>query len=148
MMRRLCSLSIATPVELREHKNLPSWVCTVFTRLPHRLGPMNSTHLIALCFLITAVTAQLPSWSDRTTNRLPGEAVTLAMAYDEGAQRTVAFGVNRLSNTWQWDGSNWTLASTAGPSGRDYHRCVYDSRRQRIVMVEEQCKVWEWNGSR
>jgi hypothetical protein len=45
------------------------------------------------------------------------------MAYDLGRQRVVLFGgwngTSNVSDTWEWDGSNWTRRSpAASPSAR------------------------------
>ena len=62
-----------------------------------------------------------------------------AMAYDVARQRVVLFGGNSLtsifSDTWEWDGSNWTLRSpTTSPSERFGHAMAYDVAHQRVVL--------------
>ncbi len=62
-----------------------------------------------------------------------------ALAYDVARQRVVLFGgggnTGVLSDTWEWDGSNWTQrAPTNSPSSRVYHAMAYDAARQRVVL--------------
>lgn len=79
------------------------------------------------------------------------------MAYDSQRGRTVLFGgydgppsliFNR--DTWEWDGSTWTLMATTGPPGRISHAMAYDSQRGRTVLFGGDpitSDTWEWNGS-
>ena len=47
-------------------------------------------------------------------------------------------GGTDINDTWEWDGTNWTLrqaANTPGaPGPRGAHRLVYDPDRQQVVM--------------
>jgi hypothetical protein len=65
-----------------------------------------------------------------------------AMAYDSKRERTLLFGgvtesqgkfVN-FADTWSWDGNEWTEQEDAGPPGRNGHRLVYDTIRDRAVL--------------
>jgi len=60
------------------------------------------------------------------------------MAYDSARGVTVLFGGwdgdNRTSDTWEWDGSDWTSISTTGPSARIYLPMAYDSARGVTVL--------------
>ena len=66
------------------------------------------------------------------------------MAYDRGRQRVVLFGGYertpdarvRLGDTWEWDGTGWTLASTTGPAPRNGAVMAYDERLGRVVFVD------------
>ncbi len=58
-----------------------------------------------------------------------------AMVYDVASRRVVLFGGSALSDTWEWDGSNWTKRTpTKSPSARSYHAMAYDVARQRVVL--------------
>ncbi len=90
---------------------------------------------------------------------------SFAMAYDETRQRVVVFGGYStadprrefLNDTWVWNGSAWSQASTTGPSERASAAAVWDPVRQRVVMfggysVTSTARVlnndtWEWNGT-
>jgi hypothetical protein len=78
-----------------------------------------------------------------------------AAAYDPVRQRLVLFGGidgNQLSNeTWEWDGSQWSLRPTAlAPPARAGHAMAWDGTRGRIVVhggsgyLNDQ---WEWDGT-
>jgi len=84
-----------------------------------------------------------------------------AMTYDSKRLRTLLFGgvterqgefVN-FADTWIWDGNEWTEQQDAGPPGRNGHRLVYDTLRDRAVLFggTTDAKVvndtWEHNGS-
>src|SRR5688572_4916037 len=63
------------------------------------------------------------------------------MAYDAARQRIVLFGgridsgVAPLGQTWEWDGSSWSLQNpAASPPPRHSHALAYDAARQRIVL--------------
>lgn len=87
----------------------------------------------------------------------------LALAYDAGRQRIIAFGGialgfdgfdHHVAETWQWDGTTWTeIAIGGGPPARSDHAMAYDARRDRIVMFgganEYQTfnDVWEFDGT-
>jgi len=80
------------------------------------------------------------------------------MVYDPVRGRCVLFGGTSQSvlnnETWEWDGSTWTLMSTAGPNARSLHALAYDGTRQRVILFggTEQSgalptDTWEWDGS-
>jgi hypothetical protein len=74
------------------------------------------------------------------------------MAYDLVRQRVVLFGgrisTGFFSDTWEWDGSNWSQRTpAANPGGRHGHAMAYDVVRQRVVLfggLDNQ--TWEWDG--
>jgi hypothetical protein len=85
-----------------------------------------------------------------------------AMAYDCARKKAVLFGGRdddkicsngvsiRCQDTWEWDGSNWQLVSTTGPSARYGHAMAYDSARGKVVMFGGNGvtnDTWEWDGS-
>jgi hypothetical protein len=88
------------------------------------------------------------------------------MAYDSARGRVVLFGGNAsvqgsnafLGDTWEWDGTSWTLVATTGPSPRANHALAYDSARGRVVLfggaysdggtgILYGSDTWEWDGT-
>jgi len=81
------------------------------------------------------------------------------MSYDAKRGRLVLFGgygsVGILGDTWEWDGTTWTLRSTSGPHARYSHATVYDRTRGVTVLFGGHGKVspsplgdtWEWDGN-
>lgn len=83
-----------------------------------------------------------------------------AMAYDSARRRVVLFGGRDstgtdFDDTWEWDGSGWTLASESGPLARNAHAMAYDSARGRTVLfggfnygsLTYLGDTWEWDGN-
>ncbi len=85
-----------------------------------------------------------------------------AMAYDRRRGRLVLFGGERsdwsswlsLGDTWEFDGRQWSLRSTSGPSPRYNHAMAFDEARGVTVLyggVDEEtwglADVWEWDGA-
>jgi hypothetical protein len=82
------------------------------------------------------------------------------MAYDTARGVTVLFGgydgISNRGETWEWNGSKWTLRATDGPSPRREHAMAYDSVRGMAVLFGgrrgtwgDQDKfgdTWEWDG--
>lgn len=94
-----------------------------------------------------------------------------AMAYDAARGEVVLFGgqngfgcaegaTTRCGYTWAYDGAEWKVVATTGPSARTGHAMAYDSRRHRVVLFggndgSTSCdgsgtstcgRVWEWDG--
>jgi len=76
------------------------------------------------------------------------------MAYDQARGVTVLFGGyyydssiwcdwepcnthQYYSDTWEWDGSQWTERPVTGPPPRFGHAMAYDSTRQVIVLFAD-----------
>jgi hypothetical protein len=58
-----------------------------------------------------------------------------------------------LGDTWEWNGSVWTLRGVSGPTPRFGHAMAYDSARDRVVLVggvghHSTAGTWEWDGTR
>jgi cysteine-rich repeat protein len=55
------------------------------------------------------------------------------------------------SDTWEWDGTNWTRVTTVGPGGRRGHELVYDPDAQHVIVFGASNQgtedLWEWNGN-
>ena len=80
-----------------------------------------------------------------------------AMAYESARGRVVLFGGYcgaLLGDTWEWDGTRWTLRSSSGPAPRSGHGMAYDSARGRVVLFGGYSgsgnylgDTWEWDGA-
>ena len=81
------------------------------------------------------------------------------IAYDPVRDLVVAFGGwDDLSDTWEWDGTRWKLASQAGPSPRLHPELAFDSARGKVVLFggcecdddlgteRYPADLWEWDG--
>lgn len=97
-------------------------------------------------------------WTLRSTVG-PQPRFNHAMAYDSSRQRVVLFGghdgSSLLSDTWEYNPATNTWAQifpANAPSARVWHRMVYDSARQRVVLFgglngSPLQDTWEWNGT-
>lgn len=92
----------------------------------------------------------------------PAARFVFAAASDSTRSRVVLFGganfaqgnPQALGDTWEWDGSLWTLQNETGPSARSGHRMAFDSVRARTVLFggslidgSAQGDTWEWSGT-
>ena len=100
------------------------------------------------------------AWTLRSTTG-PTARVRHAMAYDSARGVTVLFGGLDASggggslvskgDTWEWDGTAWTLRATTGPAPRTSHAMAYDKARGRTVLfggfgASVFGDTWEWDG--
>jgi len=110
------------------------------------------------------------TWENMTPTPLPpawpSARLLHALAYDSARDRLILFGgfpgvsnFERLADVWEWDGDSrtWTNATpdplpASWPTERYSHTMVYDSKRQRTVVVGGYAggpslgDVWEWDG--
>lgn len=79
-----------------------------------------------------------------------------AMALDAARNRVVMFGGGNafgpLGDTWEWDGANWALRATSGPSARANHAMAFDAAHARTVLFGGHSgstlgDTWTWNGT-
>lgn len=93
------------------------------------------------------------TWIARASSG-PAPRFDHGMTYDSFRQKTVLFGGtvafgsgagNFSSETWEWDGSTWTLAATVGPPAQTRHCMAYDPVRRRTVLYGSG-EIWEWDG--
>lgn len=84
-----------------------------------------------------------------------------ALAYDRVRNVTVLFGGltgilgPSMGDTWEWDGTTWTLVATTDPAARHDHAMVFDRERNVTVLFGGNSTLggsglsdtWEWNGS-
>lgn len=81
-----------------------------------------------------------------------------AVAFDSGRNRLVLFGgqpnsggSTYLSDTWEFDGANWTQQEDTGPSPRTAHTMAYDGVGRVILFGGNNANqvfddTWAWNG--
>lgn len=100
------------------------------------------------------------SWSQiPKTTPWPSGRRFFPMAYDPDRQRTVLYGgidtgCTGLSDTWEWDGQSWYLASTSGPGALTSGELCYDPLRQQMLLFGgiRGCNgvpvdgLWAWDG--
>ncbi len=101
------------------------------------------------------------AWDDGEWRQIHGDMpparAEASMVYDSNRQRLVLFGgyrmingqVERLGDTWEWDGIRWVEKSRRGPSPRNGAAMAYDFRRQRVVLYGgngASAETWEWDG--
>lgn len=86
------------------------------------------------------------------------------MAYDSNRGVTVLFGgllagdATASNQTWEWNGTAWTLRTSTGPAARFGHALAYDAERRVTVLFGGVTyntanpptlndETWEWNGT-
>src|SRR5262245_19511074 len=113
--------------------------------------------LLSLAALASDVFAA-PQWVQQAVPG-PSPRTEFGFAYDSGRGVSVLFGgssnltftaVNR--ETWEWDGVQWSLRSTTGPTARCDNAFAYDSNRHRVVSFGGynggyMSDTWEWDGT-
>lgn len=121
-------------------------------------------------FILSASSAETVEWNGqawtlRTPAQSPPPREVFGMAYDSARGVTVLFGgfqsnadgtvITALGDTWEWDGNNWTLRNTVGPSPRDNVAMAFDSTRRVTVLfggaemtsTAYKTDTWEWDGN-
>lgn len=90
---------------------------------------------------------------------VPSTRDSATLVYDASRSKVVLFGGRKrdgyyLSDTWEWDGTQWTKRSTAAsPPPRFRHSMVYDPVRKRSLILGGQNNsgllgdVWAFNGT-
>lgn len=103
------------------------------------------------------------TWTQASPATHPSARIGAAMTYDPVAKRLVLFGgvtqprtnPTYVSETWTWDGTNWTNVTPATnlPPGRVAPAFAYDPVRQRAVLFGGSGSgapvgdTWEWDGT-
>jgi hypothetical protein len=86
----------------------------------------------------------------------PPARYSAGAAFDSDRGVLVMFGGwngSPLGDTWEWNGSAWRLAATAGPQARNAPALAYDPVRRKTVLFGGDADgatrgdTWEWNGS-
>ncbi|WP_263351921.1 choice-of-anchor D domain-containing protein [Acidicapsa acidisoli] len=97
-----------------------------------------------------------PAWVQQSPAANPGGRFESSITYDAAHGQVVLFsGDTEPSDTWLWNGYNWTEASTTGPSPRYNPAMVYDAAHGQVVLFGgtdynsgiRQGDTWVWNGS-
>jgi len=99
-----------------------------------------------------------PGWTQQFPSNYPPARNECAIAYDSGNEVVVLFGGlggGTQSDTWLWNGINWSQVATTGPSPRYDVAIAYDSHRSVVVLFGGKLyspltfynDTWEWNGS-
>ncbi|HLZ70739.1 MAG TPA: kelch repeat-containing protein [Dehalococcoidia bacterium] len=102
-------------------------------------------------------------WVQRRSAESPSYRYDAAMAYDEARQVVVLFGGccdgldnNGLSDTWIWDGAQWTEAHPpASPPARSQAAMAYDPRSRLVLLFggevlpgnDSSDDLWGWDGA-
>ncbi len=99
-------------------------------------------------------------WVQRFPVQSPPVRYSHAMAYDGAREEVVLFGGfpfpagTLFSDTWLWNGVNWTQSPTSGPSRRGAHSMAYDSGRRETLLFGGSSQTggvlgdtWIWNGA-
>lgn len=122
--------------------------------------PRSKLVLFALTFGTSAghLCAQFPTWTEVSTSG-PSARYGHQMAYDSQRGVITLFGGQTLGpnysstylgDTWEWNGTSWTQASSTGPSPRSLPAMAYDAGRGVTVLFgghSLQNDTWEWNGT-
>jgi uncharacterized protein (TIGR03437 family) len=100
------------------------------------------------------------AWTQKFPQNSPPARYQHAMAYDSAHGEVVLFGGlygnllnDSLSDTWLWDGNNWTQQSPqTSPPALSGHAMVYDSNQAQVVLYGglgqgNPNETWLWDGS-
>jgi hypothetical protein len=101
------------------------------------------------------------AWRCLSADGPPGRADGF-LVFDAARSRLVLFGgrvfeANRrmrfMRDTWEWDGSRWTLVDTAGPGPRIHGAAAYDAQRRAVIIqggggADSILRdMWQWSGT-
>jgi hypothetical protein len=107
-------------------------------------------------------------WIQLNPATVPTPRADHAMAYDAAHGKLVMFGggnwvstnyVSQYGDTWTWNGTDWTHASTVGPHARSDVYMTYDAPLGRVVMfggydndassasASDFQDTWSWTGT-
>lgn len=99
-----------------------------------------STSALFLLFASAGSAVAQLAWTQVTPANSPGGRYGHAMAYHEARGRMVLFGgandtVNKLDDTWEFDGTTWQLMSTTvRPPARRWHAMVYSPTFRSVLL--------------
>lgn len=114
------------------------------------------TFLCAILLSMAAAAGPCPFWTQAAPANAPSARERHAMVFDSTRGVIVLFGGSDAAGldgeTWEWNGTNWTLRSTSGPSARRHHAMAFDSARGVTVLFGGRDSAyrgdtWEWNGT-
>ena len=82
------------------------------------------------------------TWTNRTPGGTPfssPQRFNTPVVYDPARRRTMFYGgevvANRLNDTWQWDGTQWTQYTATNVGNRGRHTMTFDRARGVVVMA-------------
>jgi len=96
------------------------------------------------------------AWTRRETATTPRAHFAKGLAWDVSRGRLVLTGGEGMSDgdgydwvemrTWEFDGTDWTVAADAAPAGST---AVYDSgaARTTMILVGSTPRIWTWDGA-
>jgi hypothetical protein len=100
------------------------------------------------------------AWAQATTADDPHPTACdhMKLAYDVDVGHTLLVGGgdddrNLSTETWAWDGSDWTLLDEDGPVGRAHHGLVHDDANDRTLLYGGYDgdsvfdDFWSWDGT-
>ncbi|MCK4659379.1 MAG: hypothetical protein KAV82_07645 [Phycisphaerae bacterium] len=100
-----------------------------------------------------------PGWLDVSTVG-PSPRSNMILAYDGTRDVVVLFGGveassgQKVGDTWEYDGSTWTLRATTGPTARQDSAAAFDAVRGVVVLHGGHDNndaalgdTWEWDGT-
>jgi len=90
------------------------------------------------------------TWTKMNPKNSPPARYNPGLAYDSHRNVVVLFGgVGNKNDTWEWNGTDWTLMTpTTSPGGR-YTAMAYDSARKKVVLYGGNNRLfdtWEYDG--
>jgi hypothetical protein len=86
------------------------------------------------------------SWQALYPVHTPGPRSNPALAWDSDRQVVVLFGGDGWSDTWEWNGTDWTrISATGGPSGGQ-PVMAYDGTRHYTLLIAAQSS-YAWDGT-
>ena len=103
--------------------------------------------------------AQIPAskWVQVNSSNKPSARLGCVMVFDPISQKTIMFGGydgnTWVNDTWSFDGTNWTLITTAtAPPGRAAGSAAYDSKLKQVVLFggfngQYLNDTWLWDGA-
>lgn len=94
------------------------------------------------------------TWSQPTVTTTPPTRAQTALAFDAARGRVVMFGGSSTkSDTYTWDGVNWTLSLAVAPTGLDAHAMAFDGIRNKVILFGGRSssgfsqETREWDGA-
>jgi hypothetical protein len=127
-------------------------------------GPVRlASALRAAALLLGTITGPIfaQSWIQEAPDNSPPARYVSAMANDGASGKVMLFGgygANPgifLSDTWSWDGADWTQELPAhNPAARYGHAMAYDAAQGKVVLfggvdssADYLSDTWVWNGT-
>lgn len=100
-------------------------------------------------------------WTEKFPANPPLARKDHSMVYDSFRKKVVMFGANVYdgttfdhdTNTYEYDGNDWTKLSIPGPPGRSRFDMAYDRYRKKVVLfggeagTDNLSDIWEYDGT-